>query len=46
MANTEEKLDKLSERLKTIEQKIDLIMKHFNIEMPPQKPKRAGTWGR
>jgi len=44
MASTEEKLDKLSERLKTIEQKIDLIMKHFKIEMPPQKPKRAGIW--
>jgi tetrahydromethanopterin S-methyltransferase subunit G len=44
MANTEEKLDKLSERLKTIEQKIDFIMKHFNIKMPPQKPKRAGVW--
>ena len=44
MANTEIKLDKLSERLKTIEKKIDLIMKHFNIEIPPKKPKSAGVW--
>ena len=44
MTNTEKKLDELSGRLKILEQKIDLIMKHFNIEMPPQKPKRAGIW--
>jgi hypothetical protein len=43
MADTEKKLDELSRRLKILEQKIDLIMKHFNIEMPSQKHK-AGIW--
>ena len=34
MATIDHKIEKLSERMKRIEEKIDIILKHLNIEMP------------
>jgi hypothetical protein len=34
MTTVDHKIEKLSERMKSIEEKIDIIMRHLNIEMP------------
>jgi hypothetical protein len=45
MSTADHKIEKLSERIKRIEEKIDIILKHLNIQMPdnvnsdvPSKP--------
>lgn len=36
----------LSEKLDRMENKINLLLKHFKIDEPPKKEKRAGTFAR
>ncbi len=44
MSNTEKELQELSRQIKKLEEKINLILKHLKIPLPPKKTGRAGTW--
>ena len=44
MPNTEKELQELSRQIKELEEKINLILEHLKIPLPPKKPGRAGTW--